>query len=108
LRCTRCPIPADGLSITEPEERLQVGLTQLYRWFEASEPVMTNSVRDFGLVQESAEAMRPVGEVFQRIYETLCQGWEGFAGVSPVVAGGGLRDMEEAPPRAGHAVEGHR
>jgi AcrR family transcriptional regulator len=79
------PDPGRWLSITEPEERLQVGLTQLYRWFEASEPVMTNSVRDFGLVQESAEAMRPVGEVFQRIYETLCQGWEGSR-VSPLLS----------------------
>jgi len=38
--------------------------------------VMTNSVRDFGAVQESAEAMQRVVEVFQRIYETLCEGWE--------------------------------
>jgi len=71
------PDPNRWQSIADPRERLQVGLTQLYRWFEASEPVMTNSVRDFGAVQESAEAMQPVGEVFQRIYETLCQGWEG-------------------------------
>jgi len=72
-------------SIADPGDRLQVGLTQLYRWFEASEPVMTNSVRDFGAVQESAEAMQPVAEVFQRIYETLCQGWKGSR-VSPLVS----------------------
>ena len=79
------PDPNRWQSISDPGERLQVGLTQLYRWFEAREPVMTNSVRDFGLVQESAEAMRPVGEVFQRIYETLCQGWEGSR-VSPLLS----------------------
>jgi AcrR family transcriptional regulator len=70
------PDPNRWQSITDPGERLQVGLTQLYQWFEASEPVMTNSVRDFGAVQESAEAMQRVVEVFQRIYETLCEGWE--------------------------------
>ena len=79
------PDPNGWQSIADPGERLQVGLTQLYRWFEASEPVMTNSVRDFGAVQESAEAMQPVGEVFQRIYETLCQGWKGSR-VSPLVS----------------------
>ena len=79
------PDPERWQSITDPEERLQVGLTELYGWFEATEPVMTNSVRDFGAVQESAEAMQPVGEVFQRIYETLSQGWEGSR-VSPLLS----------------------
>lgn len=71
------PDPNQWQSIANPSARLQVGLTELYAWFEASEPVMTNSVRDFGVVQESAEAMQPVDQIFQRIYETLCQGWEG-------------------------------
>jgi AcrR family transcriptional regulator len=79
------PDPNPWQSITDPGERLHIGLTQLYEWFEASEPVMANSVRDFGVVQESAEAMQPVGEVFQRIYETLCQGWEG-ARVPPLLS----------------------
>jgi AcrR family transcriptional regulator len=79
------PDPDRWQSIADPEARLQVGLTHLYAWFEASEPVMTNSMRDFGVVQESAEAMQPVGEVFQRIYEALRQGWEG-AQVSPLVS----------------------
>lgn len=64
-------------TLADPGERLRVGLTELYQWFEATEPVMTNSLRDFGAVPESAEAMQPVGEVFQRIYETLSNGWEG-------------------------------
>ena len=79
------PDPNRWQSIADPRERLQVGLTQLYRWFEASEPVMTNSVRDFGVVQESAEAMQPVGDAFKRIYEALCQGREGSR-VSPLLS----------------------
>jgi AcrR family transcriptional regulator len=79
------PDPDGWWSIADPGERLQVGLTQLYRWFEASEPVMTNSVRDFGVVQESAEAMQPVADAFKRIYEALCQGREGSR-VSPLLS----------------------
>ena len=79
------PDPNPWQSITDPGERLQVGLTQLYQWFEATEPVMTNSVRDFGAVKESEEAMQPVGEVFGRIYQTLCLGWEGSE-VAPLLS----------------------
>ena len=64
-------------SIADPEERLKVGLTELYIWFEATEPVMTNAFRDYGAVKESAEALQPVGQVFQRMYMTLANGWEG-------------------------------
>ena len=102
------PDPERWQSIADPGERLQVGLTELYQWFEATEPVMTNSVRDFGAVKESAEALQPVGEIFYRMYETLRQGWEGPRGRSAPIAGSGLCNMEEAPPRAGHGVERHR
>jgi AcrR family transcriptional regulator len=70
------PDPKQWLSIADPQERLNVGLSQLYQWFEATEAVMTNSVRDRGVVQEAEEAMRPVGEVFQGIHEMLSQGLE--------------------------------
>jgi len=79
------PDPDRWQSTADPEARLKVGLTELYAWFEASEPVMTNSLRDFGVVPESAEAMQPVGEVFQHMYETLRQGWKGSR-VSPLLS----------------------
>jgi len=71
------PDPEPWQSISDPGERLQVGLTELYKWFEATEPVMTNSVRDFGAVKESAEALQPVGEIFGRMYGVLANGWDG-------------------------------
>ena len=56
-----------------------------YQWFEASEPVLTNVARDFGVVREAAEvAQRPMNEVLRRIHETLCHGWAGA--VSPVLS----------------------
>ena len=79
------PDPSRWQSTADPGERLRIGLTGLYQWFEATEPVMTNSLRDFGAVRESAEAMQPVGEVFQRIYQTLRQGWEGSE-VTPLLS----------------------
>jgi AcrR family transcriptional regulator len=79
------PDPNRWQSIADPGERLQVGLTELYQWFEATEPVMTNTLRDVGAVPESAEAMQPVGEVFGRIYQALSHGWDGPA-VSPVLS----------------------
>jgi AcrR family transcriptional regulator len=80
------PDPAPWQSITDPGERLRVGLTQVYRWFEASEPVMTNVARDYGAVQEAAEvAQRPMGEVLGRIQGTLSHGWEGST-VAPLLS----------------------
>jgi AcrR family transcriptional regulator len=79
------PDPDTWQSIADPGERLQVGLTELYQWFEATEPVMTNSVRDFGAVPESAEAMQPVGDVFQQIYGALSDRWD-EAAVSPLLS----------------------
>ena len=77
LEMNPLPDPKRWLSIADPYERLSVGLRELYRWFEATEAVMTNSLRDFGAVPESAEAMQPVGEVFQRMFEALAGGWQG-------------------------------
>jgi AcrR family transcriptional regulator len=85
LEMNPLPDPDRWQSIADPRERLQVGLTELYQWFEATEAVMTNSLRDFGAVPESAEAMQPVGEVFGRIYQALSNGWEGPA-VSPLLS----------------------
>jgi len=85
LELNPLPDPNRWQSIEDPGERLQVGLSELYQWFEATEPVMTNSLRDFGAVPESAEAFQPLEEVFQRIYQTLAHGWEGSE-VAPVLS----------------------
>ena len=79
------PDPTLWQSISDPEERLQIGLTELYGWFEATEAVMTDSVRDFPAMRESAEAMQPIGEVFGRIFETLSHGWD-VSKVAPLLA----------------------
>src|SRR5712691_1988873 len=40
LELNPLPDPTRWESISNPGERLQVGLTELYRWFEATEQVM--------------------------------------------------------------------
>jgi len=79
------PDPTPWQSISDPGERLNVGLTELYGWFEATEAVMTNSVRDFPAMKEAAEAMQPIGEVFGRIFGTLSSGWD-MAQIGPLLA----------------------
>ncbi|MFY9615491.1 MAG: TetR/AcrR family transcriptional regulator [Candidatus Dormiibacterota bacterium] len=87
LELNPLPDPEGWRSITDPRDRLQVGLTQLYRWFEGSEAVMTNSLRDYGVVQEAAEkAMEPVETGFHRIYETLAEGWTEEPPVAPLLS----------------------
>jgi AcrR family transcriptional regulator len=79
------PDPNAWQSIADPDMRLQVGLGELYQWFEASEDVMTNSVRDYGVVREAAEeAMEPVEGVFHAMYQALSEGWDGSR-VSPLL-----------------------
>jgi AcrR family transcriptional regulator len=85
LEMNPLPDPERWQSIADRGERLQAGLTELYRWFEATEPVMTNAFRDYGAVKESAEALQPVGEVFYRMYMTLAQGWEGSE-IGPIMS----------------------
>ena len=85
LEMNPLPDPGTWEPIADPGERLQLGLTELYQWFETTEPVMTNAFRDYGAVKESAEALQPVGEVFQRMYMTLAQDWEA-AEIGPLLS----------------------
>ena len=72
------PDPDDWLRVADPRERLECGLAALYRWFEATEDVMTNSVRDFGVVREAAQAsMGPVFATSARAAEVLREGLRG-------------------------------
>ena len=71
------PDPGRWQSISDRSRRLQVGLAELYQWFDAAEAVMTNTVRDMGVVQEAGQqAMEPVVAVFSAIYQMLLQGWD--------------------------------
>jgi AcrR family transcriptional regulator len=74
------PDPKGWLSIPPGTERIRLGLAELYEWFEAHEPVMTNSLRDAGAVPVIAKAMEPLAKVGRQMHKILSEG----AGAEPV------------------------
>lgn len=68
------PDPQQWVSIPPGIGRIQCGLTQLYRWFEVHEPVMTNSFRDYGAVPVVAKAMEPLAKVGRQMHKVLSDG----------------------------------
>ena|SRR2546421_4512428 len=68
------PAPGEWEAVPPGIERLRCGLTELYRWFAAVEPVMTNMVRDIAAVP--LEALQPLVEFDARAHEVLCRGWD--------------------------------
>jgi AcrR family transcriptional regulator len=70
------PDPAAWEEIDDPSRRLLTGLRELFTWFEAVEPVMTNSIRDMGALPAAIEAMQPLMEMTQRMHQTLAIGFD--------------------------------
>jgi AcrR family transcriptional regulator len=71
------PDPVAWLSISEPGERLRVGLCELYAWYRETEPMMANILRDADIVP----AMRPFVE----------QGVGGYLDAVRRILGGSIR-----------------
>lgn len=69
------PDPGGWQKLSDPSQRLHLGLTELYAWFEDIEPIMTNSLRDVGTLPAAAEAMEPLAELMQRMHDTLAIEW---------------------------------
>jgi AcrR family transcriptional regulator len=81
-------------AIPDPEERLAVGLDELYRWYEQTEPMLTNLYRDRALVEPANVHMWRTDEYVEQAAGTLVAG-------SPVR--GGRRRVLNAAAR--HAVD---
>lgn len=71
------PDPVAWLSISEPGERLRLGLCELYAWYRETEPMMANILRDADIVP----AMRPFVE----------QGVGGYLDAVRRILGGSIR-----------------
>jgi AcrR family transcriptional regulator len=61
------PDPGAWAEIADPKTRLRHALTELYRWYDWAEPMLTNVLRDAPLVPASARA----GENFRRHFDAL-------------------------------------
>ncbi len=70
------PDPARWTGVADPIDRLRLGLTELYAYFERGEPMLASDRRDRphlpALAKVMAEAEAPYGEHVQRV---LVAGW---------------------------------
>jgi len=72
------PNPDPWLAIADPGERLRRGLTELYRFFEQNEPMLTSVLRDAEVHELTREAVAGRrGQEQRRIREALEKGVRG-------------------------------
>ena len=83
-------------SIPDPATRLRVGLDELYAWYETTEAMWTNVLRDATLVPAVGSALEPFLAYLDDAARALAAGWG---------ARGGRRAMVLAAAR--HAVDFH-
>ena len=83
-------------AIADPSERLRIGLDELYAWYETTEAMWTNVLRDETLVAAVTPALGPLRAYLDDAARTLAAGWS---------ARGGRRTMLLAAAR--HAVDFH-
>jgi len=69
------PDPEAWSAVSDPEERLRVGLADLYRYFRAGHEMLANIERDAAVVPERVRGARLAGE--RRWRETLLRGLPG-------------------------------
>ena len=68
------PDPGPWAEIPDPDERLRLGLTELYGWYEWAEPMLSNTFRDAPHVPEMAARRAAFQEVFAVYHAALMQG----------------------------------
>jgi len=71
----RPPDPEAWRLIADPEERLRVGLLEVYRWYRETERMMVVSFRDLPALPVLGEVMTPLFTLFANAQEILAGGW---------------------------------
>lgn len=69
------PDPATWRAIVDPEERLRRALPEIYAYYERTEPMMVNVLRDLTAVPVIAEIMAEEIEQLTRMRDILARGW---------------------------------
>jgi AcrR family transcriptional regulator len=62
-------------AIADPAERLRIGLDELYTWYETTEEMWTNVLRDETLVAALAPSMEPFRAYLDDAARALAAGW---------------------------------
>jgi AcrR family transcriptional regulator len=68
------PPDPGGWAIADPDERLRVGLGQLYLWYGWAEPMLTNTTRDAPLVPAMRNAATGRARFMEAIVDALIRG----------------------------------
>lgn len=72
------PDPADWSDLEDPAERLHRALAELYAWYERSEDMMGNVLRDASLVESLDDVLDATWRPYlEGLIETLATGWDG-------------------------------
>lgn len=61
--------------IADPEARLRLALSEIYRYFSGSERMLAVAERDLANVPALHEVMEPYFSYWRQVHETLAEGW---------------------------------
>ena len=84
------PELGDWRAIRDPTERLEHALDELYDYYERTEPMLSNVLRDAELVDSARDAVAPLHAYLEEAAGILAAGW-GARGRSRQLMGGALR-----------------
>ena len=69
------PDAAQWRTVADPAERLRIGLDELYAWYEITEAMWTNVLRDESLVSAVGPALEPLHTYLDDTARVLAAGW---------------------------------
>ena len=69
------PDPAPWRDLDDPRQRLQQALEDLYRYYEVTEQMFSNVLRDAELVEALRPTLIPMQEYLGEVAEVLATGW---------------------------------
>jgi AcrR family transcriptional regulator len=84
------PDPGDWRAIRDPKERLERALDELYAYYERTEPMYRNVLRDAELVDSARDAVAPLHDYLEEAAEVLTAGRQ-LRGRKRQLLGGALR-----------------
>ena len=70
------PDVAEWRAIRDPHERLELALDELFAYYERTEPMLGNVLRDAELVDFAREAVKPLHEYLEEAADVLAVGWQ--------------------------------
>jgi len=75
---TQHPLPdiEPWRGISDPRPRLQQALNELFAYYEATEPMFRNVLRDAELIEDLRPALRPMQQYLDTVVEVLARGWD--------------------------------